>query len=151
MLTWMSILLWFICMVFIYNTIFWKQTIHINHNNILIQVSMLMLISYIFLQNTCTGGRCTSFEYSWWWALAPETCKSDPAEIKPAQCCIKLVFHLTYTMMHWSTKLKLFNSIIFQFFLIKKRKMLNMLFPNSESSLLLFHHFLSFHRTMSGL
>ena len=29
------------------------------------------------------------------------------AEIKPAQCCIKLVFHLTYTMMHGSTKLKL--------------------------------------------
>jgi len=26
--------------------------------------------------------------------------------IKPAQCCIKLVFHLTYTMMHGSTKLK---------------------------------------------
>jgi len=24
-----------------------------------------------------------------------------------AQCCIKLVFHLTYTMMHGSTKLKL--------------------------------------------
>ena len=33
--------------------------------------------------------------------------QSDPAEIKPAQCCIKLVFHLTYTMMHGSTKLKL--------------------------------------------
>jgi len=31
---------------------------------------------------------------------------SDPAEIKPAQCCIKLVFHLTYTMMHGNTKLK---------------------------------------------
>ena len=30
----------------------------------------------------------------------------DPAEIKPAQCCIKLVFHLSYTMMHGSTKLK---------------------------------------------
>jgi len=28
------------------------------------------------------------------------------AEIKPAQCCIKLVFHLTYTMMHRNTKLK---------------------------------------------
>ena len=28
------------------------------------------------------------------------------AEIKPAQCCIKLVFHLNYTMMHGSTKLK---------------------------------------------
>ena len=24
----------------------------------------------------------------------------------PAQCCTKLVFHLTYTMMHGSTKLK---------------------------------------------
>ena len=55
---------------------------------------------------TCTSGRCTSFKYSWWWALAPETCLCDPAEIKPAQCCIKLVFHLTYTMMHGSTKLK---------------------------------------------
>jgi hypothetical protein len=31
---------------------------------------------------------------------------SDSAEIKPAQCCIKLVFHLTYTIMHGSTKLK---------------------------------------------
>ena len=32
--------------------------------------------------------------------------QSDSAEIKPAQCCIKLVFHLTYTLMHGSTKLK---------------------------------------------
>jgi hypothetical protein len=32
--------------------------------------------------------------------------QSDSAEIKPAQCCIKLVFHLTYTMMHGNTKLK---------------------------------------------
>ena len=31
---------------------------------------------------------------------------SDPAEIKPAQCCSKLVFHLTYTVMHGTTKLK---------------------------------------------
>ena len=31
---------------------------------------------------------------------------SDSAEIKPAQFCIKLVFHLTYTMMNGSTKLK---------------------------------------------
>ena len=31
---------------------------------------------------------------------------SDSAEIKPAQCCIKLVFHLTYTMIHGNTKLK---------------------------------------------
>ena len=54
---------------------------------------------------TRTSGRCTSFKYSWWWALAPETC-SDSAEIKPAQCCIKLVFYLTYTMMHGNTKLK---------------------------------------------
>ena len=22
--------------------------------------------------NTCTSGRCTSFKYSWWWALAPK-------------------------------------------------------------------------------
>ena len=35
--------------------------------------------------------------------------KSDSAEIKPAQCCIKLVSHLTYTMMHGSTKLKFKN------------------------------------------
>ena len=33
------------------------------------------------------------------------------AEIKPAQCCMKLVFHLTYTMMHGSTKLKKKNLI----------------------------------------
>ena len=33
--------------------------------------------------NTCTSGRCTSFKYSWWWALAPETCRVT-AEIKPA-------------------------------------------------------------------
>ena len=25
--------------------------------------------------NTCTSGRCNSFKYSWWWALAPETCR----------------------------------------------------------------------------
>jgi len=25
--------------------------------------------------NTCTSGRCTSFKYSWWWALASETCR----------------------------------------------------------------------------
>ena len=25
--------------------------------------------------NTCTSGRCTSFKYSWWRALAPETCR----------------------------------------------------------------------------
>ena len=25
--------------------------------------------------NTRTSGRCTSFKYSWWWALAPETCR----------------------------------------------------------------------------
>ena len=36
--------------------------------------------------------------------------QSDSAEIKPAQCCIKLVFYLTYTMMHGSTKLKKKNS-----------------------------------------
>ena len=36
--------------------------------------------------------------------------QSDPAEIKPAQCCIKLVFHLTYTMMHGSTKLKFLDN-----------------------------------------
>jgi len=30
---------------------------------------------------------------------------SDSAEIKPAQCCIKSVFHLTYTVMHGNTKL----------------------------------------------
>jgi hypothetical protein len=41
MLTWMSVLLWFIYMVYI-------KTIYINHNKTLIQVSMLMLICYIF-------------------------------------------------------------------------------------------------------
>ena len=28
------------------------------------------------------------------------------AEIKPAQCCIKLAFYLTYTTMHGNTKAK---------------------------------------------
>ena len=32
--------------------------------------------------------------------------KNDSAEIKPAQCWIKLVFRLTYTVMHGNTKLK---------------------------------------------
>ena len=31
MLTWMSVLLWFICMVFIYNTTFWKQMQHFTY------------------------------------------------------------------------------------------------------------------------
>jgi hypothetical protein len=39
---------------------------------------------------------------------------SDSEEIKPAQCCIKLVFHFTYTMMHGSTKLK-FSESLFNF------------------------------------
>ena len=52
-----------------------SHSTYINRNNVLIQVIMLMLISYIFLQNTCTSDRCTSFKYSWWWALAPETCR----------------------------------------------------------------------------
>jgi len=34
---------------------------------------------------------------------------SDSAEIKPAQCCIKLVFYLTYTAMHRNTKVKLLS------------------------------------------
>ena len=37
--------------------------------------------------------------------LTPETCRVT-AEIKPAQCCIKLVFYLTYTTMHGNKKLK---------------------------------------------
>ena len=32
--------------------------------------------------------------------------ESDSAEIKPGQCCIKLVFHFSYIMMHGNTKLK---------------------------------------------
>ena len=32
--------------------------------------------------------------------------QSHSAEIKPAQCCIKSVFYLTYTVMHRNTKLK---------------------------------------------
>ena len=39
--------------------------------------------------------------------LTPRNMYSDSAEIKPAQCCIKLEFHLTYTVMHGSTNLKL--------------------------------------------
>ena len=41
--------------------------------------------------------------------------QSDPTEIKPAQCCIKLVFHLSYTMMHGSTKLKLYLTFRFSY------------------------------------
>ena len=37
--------------------------------------------------------------------LTPETCRVT-AEIKPEQCCIKLVFYLTYTTMHGNTKVK---------------------------------------------
>ena len=37
--------------------------------------------------------------------------QSDPAEIKPAQCRIKLVFRLTYTMLHGSTKLKCISPV----------------------------------------
>ena len=43
---------------------------------------------------------------------------SDPAEIKPTQCCIKLVFHLTYTMMHGSTKLKYNLFVATAYFLV---------------------------------
>ena len=32
--------------------------------------------------------------------------QSDPAEMKPAHCCIKLVFHLTYTMMHGKAQIR---------------------------------------------
>ena len=39
--------------------------------------------------------------------------KSESAEIKPAQCCIKLVFYLTYTMMHGNTKVKLSIKLIY--------------------------------------
>ena len=44
----------------------------------------------------------------------------------PGQCCIKLVFHLTYTMMHGSTKLKLagsrkrHNIFLFKLLIIKR-------------------------------
>jgi len=66
---------------------------------------MLMLICYIFYRthvplaavlvlNTPDDGR-----------LRPKRV-CDSAEIKPAQCCIKLVFHLTCTMMHENTKFK---------------------------------------------
>ena len=58
------------------------------------------------LQNTRTSGRRTSFKYSWWWAPDARNMQSDSAEIKPAQCCIKLVFYLTYTTMHGNTKIK---------------------------------------------
>ena len=48
--------------------------------------------------------------------------QSDSAEIKPAQCCIKLVFHLTYTVMHGSTKLK-FTFKVFRTSLYKKKRL----------------------------
>ena len=60
-----NIALYFVkCYICFQNIVLEIKTIHINHNNVLIQVSMLMLFSYIFLQNTCTSGRCTSFKYS---------------------------------------------------------------------------------------
>jgi len=76
-----------------------------NHNKTLAQVSMLTLICYIFyrthvpiaavpVSNTPDDGCLRPKRYS------------DSAEIKTAQCCIKLVFHLTYTMMHGNRKLK---------------------------------------------
>ena len=40
---------------------------------------------------------------------------TDPAEIKSAQCCIKLVFHLIYIMMEGSTKLKYIKNIYLLF------------------------------------
>jgi len=42
-----------------------------------VQVLFLLSHSTCFERNdnTCTSGRCTSFKYSWWWALAPETCR----------------------------------------------------------------------------
>jgi len=43
------------------------------------------------------------------------------AEIKPAQCCIKLVFHLPYTMMRGYTKLKLVLSFVFVLYAVKTR------------------------------
>ena len=46
---------------------------------------------------------------------------SDSAEIKPAQCCIKLVFNLTCTMMHGSTK-------------FKKKLSFNLIFPDNYAS-----------------
>ena len=96
MLTWMSILLWFICMVFIYNTIIWKQIQHFTY--IVAGQSSHLLIR---AGTECFVGRLMG--------ACARNMQSDPAEIKPAQCCIKLVFHLTYTMMHGSTKLKFSN------------------------------------------
>ena len=41
--------------------------------------------------------------------------KRDPAEIKPAQCCIKLVFHLTNNQLKTNSSLKLETTSLIQF------------------------------------
>ena len=131
MLTWMTILLWFICMVFIYNTIFWKQTQHFTY--IVAGLSVLYLFpKYCIIdknhtykpqqythpsQHVNVNSLYIFTEHMYQWPLyqflillmmgaCARNMQSDPAEIKPAQCCIKLLFLLTYTMMHGSTKLK---------------------------------------------
>ena len=56
--------------------------------------------------NTCTSGRCTSFKYSWWWVLAPETCrvtlqKKNLHSVATSWCFIWL--NLTVNIMYWMT------------------------------------------------
>jgi hypothetical protein len=44
--------------------------------------------------NTCTSGRCTSFKYSWWWALAPETCRVTLQKLNLHSVASSWCFHL---------------------------------------------------------
>jgi len=50
--------------------------------------------------NTCSSGRRTSFKYSWWWALAPETCrvtlqKQNLHSVASSWCFIWLILWCT--------------------------------------------------------
>ena len=52
------------------------------------------------------GGFISAESLNMFRALDARNMLSDSAEIKPAQCCIKLVFYLTCTKMHGNTKVK---------------------------------------------
>ena len=109
MLTLKSIVLWFICMVFIYNTIFWKQIQHFTyivagqsshtykpqqytHPSQHVNVNQL----YIFTEHMYQWPLYQFLIFLMMGACA-RNMQRDPAEIKPAQCCTKLVFHLNLT------------------------------------------------------
>ena len=61
-------------------------------------------------RHLCQGPPCQFFNTPDDGRLTLETC-SDSAEIKPAQCFIKLVFYLTCTTMHGNTKVKRYTNL----------------------------------------